>query len=81
MIVVHDPDPNDIIEDTENENENIDNTCWETIGPELLYQKNKFTFTKKEKNKIKKMISLIPPPIQYRRKVSIKKFNKNYSYG
>lgn len=72
MIVVHDPDPDEINENTENENENIDNYCWETIGSELLYRKNKFIFTKKEKNKIKKMITKVPPPLQYRRKVSIK---------
>ena len=43
---------------------------WETIGPELLYRKDKLEFTTSEKEQIKKMLKESPPPLQYRRKVS-----------
>ena len=43
---------------------------WDTLGDELLFQKNKFEFNKKEKRHIKKMLSQYPPPLQYRRRVN-----------
>ena len=46
---------------------------WETIGLELLYRKDKLEFTTSEKEHIKKMLKISPPPLQFRRKVS--KFN------
>jgi predicted DNA binding CopG/RHH family protein len=42
---------------------------WDSLGDELLFQKNKFEFSNKEKKFIKKMLSESPPPLQYRRRV------------
>ena len=44
---------------------------WETVGDDLFYHKNKFEFTDEEKTLIKKLLLKSPPPLQYRRKVSI----------
>ena len=44
---------------------------WETVGDDLFYRKNKFEFTSEEKNLIKKLLLKSPPPLQYRRKVSL----------
>ena len=44
---------------------------WESVGDDLFYRKNKFEFTPEEKTLIKKLLLKSPPPLQYRRKVSI----------
>ena len=44
---------------------------WETVGDDLFYHKNKFEFSDEEKTLIKKLLLKSPPPLQYRRKVSI----------
>ena len=49
---------------------------WETLGLELLHQKYKYDFTPSEKQLIRNMLKLSPPPLQYRRKVSF--FSKVY---
>ncbi len=52
---------------------------WESVGDDLFYHKDKFEFTNEEKILIKKLLLKGPPPLQYRRKVSIKfEFKKNY---
>ena len=43
---------------------------WETLGLELLHQKYKHNFTSEEKDIIKNMLKVAPPPLQYRQKVS-----------
>ena len=53
-----------------NYNNNQDEITWETVGPELLFHKNKFEFTKEEKILVKKLLLKSPPPLEYRRKVS-----------
>ena len=50
---------------------------WESVGDELLFHKDKFEFTNKEKELIKKLLLKSPPPLQYRRKVRIIYFKKN----
>ena len=42
---------------------------WNSLGDELFFRKNKFEFTQKEKNSLKKMLIKSPPQLQYRRKV------------
>ena len=42
---------------------------WESLGDELFFRKNKFEFTEKEKNSIKRMLSKSPPQLQHRRRV------------
>ena len=54
-----------------NYNNNQDEITWETVGPELLFHKNKFEFTKEEKLLVKKLLLKSPPPLEYRRKVSL----------
>ena len=44
---------------------------WETVGDELFYYKDKFEFTEEEITLIKELLLKGPPPLQYRRKVSI----------
>ena len=43
---------------------------WEALGMELLHQKYKHDFTLEEKDLIKNMLKVAPPPLQYRQKVS-----------
>ena len=42
---------------------------WDSLGDELFFRKNKFEFTEKEKNSIKRMLSKSPPQLQHRRSV------------
>ena len=42
---------------------------WDSLGDELFFRKNKFEFTEKEKNSIKRMFSKSPPQLQHRRRV------------
>ena len=42
---------------------------WDSLGNELFFRKNKFEFTEKEKNSIKRMLSKSPPQLQHRRRV------------
>jgi hypothetical protein len=53
-----------------NYNNNQDEITWDTVGADLLFQKNKFEFTKEEKILVKKLLLKSPPPLEYRRKVS-----------
>ena len=46
---------------------------WEENGLELLHQKTKIDFTPSEKQLIKNMLKESPPPLQYRRRVTINK--------
>ena len=52
-------------------NNNNDEITWESIGDDLFFRKNKFEFTVEEKNLIKKLLLKCPPPLEYRRKVSL----------
>ena len=52
-------------------NNNNDEITWESIGDDLFFRKNKFEFTVEEKNLIKKLLLKSPPPLEYRRKVSL----------
>jgi hypothetical protein len=52
-------------------NNNNDEITWESIGDDLFFRKNKFEFTLEEKNLIKKLLLKSPPPLEYRRKVSL----------
>ena len=52
-------------------NNNNDEITWESIGDYLFFRKNKFEFTLEEKNLIKKLLLKSPPPLEYRRKVSL----------
>ena len=54
-----------------NYNNNQDEITWDTVGADLLFQKNKFEFTKEEKILVKKLLLKSPPPLEYRRKVSL----------
>ena len=54
---------------------------WETIGDELFFKKNKFSFTNEEIILIKNLLKESPPPLQYRRKVIIYIIILIYSYG
>lgn len=49
---------------------------WYSLGDEIFFRKNKFEFSQKEKNSLKKMLIKSPPPLQYRRKV----FNISYFF-
>ena len=42
---------------------------WDSLGDELLFLKNKFEFTQKEKKFIKKLLTESPPQLLYRRRV------------
>ena len=48
---------------------------WDTIGIEILFQKDKQEFTPSEKSIIKEMLKIAPPPIHFRRKVSLLNLN------
>ena len=50
---------------------NQDEITWDSIGNDLLFHKNKFEFTKAEKDLVKKLLIKSPPPLEYRRKVSL----------
>ena len=52
-------------------NNNNDEITWESIGDDLFFRKSKFEFTLEEKNLIKKLLLKSPPPLEYRRKVSL----------
>ena len=52
-----------------NYNINQDEITWEALGSQILFQKNKFEFTKEEKSLLKKLLCKSPPPLEYRRKV------------
>ena len=52
-------------------NNNNDEITWESIGDDLFFRKNKFEFTLEEKNLIKKLLLKSPPPLEYRKKVSL----------
>ena len=54
-----------------NYNNNQDEITWESIGDDLLFRKNKFEFSKEEKSLVKKLLMKSPPPLEYRRKVSL----------
>ena len=45
------------------------NGDWDSLGDELFFRKNKFEFSQKEKNSLKKMLSKSPPQLQHRRRV------------
>ena len=45
------------------------NGDWDSLGDELFYRKNKFEFSEKEKNSLKKLLSKSPPQLQHRRRV------------
>ena len=45
------------------------NGDWDSLGDELFYLKNKFEFTQKEKNVLKRLLSKSPPQLQHRRRV------------
>jgi len=47
------------------------NGDWDSLGDELFFRKNKFEFSQKEKNSLKKMLSKSPPQLQHRRRVII----------
>ena len=49
---------------------------WNSLEDEIFFRKNKFEFTQKEINSLKKMLIKSPPPLQYRRKV----FNISYIF-
>ena len=49
---------------------------WNSLDDEIFFRKNKFEFTQKEINSLKKMLIKSPPPLQYRRKV----FNISYIF-
>ena len=49
---------------------------WNSLEDEIFFRKNKFEFTQKEINSLKKMLIKSPPPLQYRRKV----FNISYFF-
>jgi hypothetical protein len=40
---------------------------WELAGKELLFPKNKLNFTEEELIRLKKLIIISPPPIEYRK--------------
>ena len=42
---------------------------WELVGEELLFPKDKLDYSEKEKIRLKKLLILSPPPIEYRRTV------------
>ena len=42
---------------------------WDSLGDELFFLKNKFEFTQKEKNVLKRMLSKSPPQLLHRRRV------------
>ncbi len=44
---------------------------WDSLGDELFFRKNKFEFSQREKNSLKKMLSKSPPQLQHRRRVII----------
>ena len=44
---------------------------WDSLGDELFFRKNKFEFSQREKNYLKKMLSKSPPQLQHRRRVII----------
>ena len=50
---------------------NQDEITWDSIGNDLLFHKNKFEFSKEEKDLVKKLLIKSPPPLEYRRKVSL----------
>lgn len=47
------------------------NGDWDSLGDELFFRKNKFEFSQKEKNSLRKMLSKSPPQLQHRRRVII----------
>ena len=38
---------------------------WYSLGDEIFFRKNKFEFSQKEKNSLKKMLIKSPPPLQF----------------
>ena len=50
---------------------NQDEITWDSIGNDLLFHKNKFEFSQEEKDLVKKLLIKRPPPLEYRRKVSL----------
>ena len=42
---------------------------WDSLGDELFFLKNKFEFSQKEKNVLKRMLSKSPPQLLHRRRV------------
>ena len=40
---------------------------WELAGKELLFPKNKLNYTEEELIRLKKLIIISPPPIEYRK--------------
>lgn len=59
-----------MLDSSENSSSNNNDLTWDNMGDELLYFKDKFNFTSKEKKTIKKLIKKAPPPLKYRRKVT-----------
>ena len=45
------------------------NGDWDSLGDELFFLKDKFEFSQKEKNLLKKMLSNSPPQLRHRRRV------------
>jgi len=68
MFITHETEENQKNNIKRKESEEL-NGDWDTLGDELFYLKNKFEFSQKEKNALKKMLSKSPPQLQHRRRV------------
>ena len=68
MFITHETEENQKNNIKRKESEEL-NGDWDTLGDELFYLKNKFEFSQKEKNVLKKMLSKSPPQLQHRRRV------------
>ncbi len=49
---------------------------WEKAGEEILFQKDKLIFSQQELIRLKKLLIVCPPPLEYRRIVR-KKYNSS----
>ena len=49
---------------------------WELAGNELLFPKDELNYTEQELVRLKKLLILSPPPLEYRR--IVRKKHKNY---
>jgi len=75
MIVTPDNEDNKKLTLKSRDSEEIKDN-WNSLDDEIFFRKNKFEFTQKEINSLKKMLIKSPPPLQYRRKV----FNISYIF-
>ena len=50
---------------------------WDLAGDELLFPKDKLNYTEQELIRLKKLLIISPPPIEYRK--IVRKIIKNYS--